>query len=247
MKSVISPSIVMRTKRFGESDLLVDFFTSDQGRLKGIAKGALRSRKRFVNCFDSFSLAKLEFGEKRKGDLCFLESGRLIHAYPGLRSELSVLYRASYMVELTEILFPWGLPEREMFELLCSSFEILSDHKMLDILPIIFEIKAMSLGGYAINFEKCCVCGRLYQGEGRALLKREQGGITCLKCEKESHQSPGLGPETVNTIMGMRTRPLKDLIDLNVAPEILREIRPALKIHREYHLGKIPKTVAYLE
>jgi hypothetical protein len=56
-----------------------------------------------------------------------------------------------------------------------------------------------------------------------------------------------LEPETVKLIMGMRRKPLKDLLNLSVAQEILKEIRPVLKIHREYHLGKIPKTAAYLE
>ncbi|MBW2206889.1 MAG: recombination protein O N-terminal domain-containing protein, partial [Deltaproteobacteria bacterium] len=49
MKIHISPAIIMRIREFGEADLFVTFFTPDRGRLKGVAKGARRSRKRFVN------------------------------------------------------------------------------------------------------------------------------------------------------------------------------------------------------
>ena len=56
MDIIKSMSIIMRVKDFGESDLLITFFTPDEGKIKGIAKGARRSRARFVNCLDIFSL-----------------------------------------------------------------------------------------------------------------------------------------------------------------------------------------------
>ena len=118
METTISQSIVMRIKEFGETDLLVGFFSEDFGRLKGIAKGARKSKKRFPNCLDIFSLVKMEYQKGRKGDLYFLDSCRLIHGFPGLRCDYSSISLASYMIELTEILFPIGVPDKGMFELL---------------------------------------------------------------------------------------------------------------------------------
>ena len=73
MKTYTSQSIIMRTKEFGETDLLVTFFTPDNGRLKGIAKGARKSRKRFANCLDVLCLTELEYSLKREGGLYFSE------------------------------------------------------------------------------------------------------------------------------------------------------------------------------
>ena len=128
----------MRIKEFGETDLLVTFFTQDKGQLRGIAKGARKSRQRFVNCLDIFSLVNLEYEKKRKKELYFIHSGRLIDAYPGLRSDFSILSKASYMIELTEALFPQGVADGEMFELLKESFLLLDKSKKTDIIPIIF-------------------------------------------------------------------------------------------------------------
>ncbi|MBN1626048.1 MAG: recombination protein O N-terminal domain-containing protein, partial [Deltaproteobacteria bacterium] len=61
MKYISTQAIITRVREFGESDLMVTFFTPDAGRLRGVAKGALRSRKRFVNCLDAFSLVNLEY------------------------------------------------------------------------------------------------------------------------------------------------------------------------------------------
>ena len=247
MKSYTSQAIIMRTKEFGETDLLVTFLTPDKGRLKGIAKGARKSRKRFVNCLDVFSLVELEYSLKREGSLYFLNSGKLINAYPGIRSDFTTLSKASYMVELTEILFPWGVAERKMFDLLKSSLDALADMEKSDVIPFVFEIKAMTLGGYGINFDKCTICGRPYKGEGRAVFKRDKGGIACLKCQKETAISPGLGPQAVEMIKVMKTYPLNSLMNLEMNEEIGKEIKAVLKLHREYHLGQRPKTTNYLE
>ncbi|KPK18421.1 MAG: hypothetical protein AMK69_24880 [Nitrospira bacterium SG8_3] len=236
----------MRTQEFGESDLLVTFFTRDKGRLKGIAKGARKSRKRFVNCLDVFSLAELEYSLKREGSLYFLNSGRLINAYPGIRSDFTSLSKASYMVELTEILFPWGVADRKMFELLKGSLDALAEVEKGDIIPFVFEVKAMTLGGYGINSDKCSICGRPYKGEGRAVFKRDKGGIACLKCQQETAISPGLDPKTVEVIRLIQTHPLGSLVKLQLTEEIAEELKPILKLHREYHLGQRPKTANYL-
>jgi len=39
MKRDTSQAIIMRVKEFGETDLLVTFFTPDKGQMKGVAKG----------------------------------------------------------------------------------------------------------------------------------------------------------------------------------------------------------------
>lgn len=236
----------MHTKEFGETDLLVTFFTPDKGRLKGIAKGAQKSRKRFVNCLDVFCLAELDYSLKREGGLYFLNSGKLINAYPGIRSDFTILGKASYMVELTEILFPWGVADRNMFELLKGALDALADVDNVDIIPFIFEIKAMTLGGYGINLEKCSICGRPYRGEGRAVFKRDKGGIACLKCHQESAISPGVDPQTVEMIKLMQAHSLSSLLKLHLTEEIGKELKPVLKLHREYHLGQRPRTAAYL-
>jgi DNA repair protein RecO (recombination protein O) len=247
MKNYTSHAIIMRTNEFGETDLLVTFFTPDNGRLKGIAKGARRSRKRFANCLDVLCLTELEYSLKREGGLYFLNSGKLINAHPGIRSDFAILSKASYMVELTEILFPWGVADGNMFELLKGALDALAEVDKADIIPFMFEIKAMTLGGYGINLEKCAICGRDYKGEGRALFKRDKGGIACLKCHQESAITPGLDPQAVKMIKMMQANPLRSLLKLHLTEEIAKEIRPVLKLHREYHLGQRPKTANYLE
>lgn len=243
----ISPAIIMRTWEFGESDLMVSFFTAEEGRLKGVAKGARKSRQRFANCLDLFCLTRLEYERRREEGLYFLHSGKLIDAFPGLRSGFSSLSLASYMIELTEILFPVGVSAKRMFELLHAAFSAIDAEKQIDAFRILFEAKAMALGGYGIDLSRCCVCGRAYRGEGRAVFKQGSGGISCLKCGQESVRSPGLGPVTARALNEIQSTAWDSSQALGLSAEMIRETKPVLKRHIEYRIGQRLKSAEYLD
>ncbi len=246
MNTHVSDSIITRTWEFGETDLLVSFFTADRGRLKGVAKGARKSAKRFANCLDSFCLTRMEYERKSGRDLYFLHSGKLMHAFPGLRADFHALSLASYMVELTEILFPPGVAARRMFVLLKNALFALAGSMKRDELRIFFEAKALALGGYSIDFDRCCDCGRSYAAEGRAVFKQGKGGIACLRCEKESARLPGLDPDAAGELKKIQTTPLDDTQKAPLTDIMMDEMKKVLKLHLRYSLGKELKTARYL-
>ena len=47
-----TPALVLRGRTHGESDKIVTFLTRDWGKVTGIAKGAKRSQRRFVNVLE---------------------------------------------------------------------------------------------------------------------------------------------------------------------------------------------------
>jgi DNA repair protein RecO (recombination protein O) len=247
MNTESSLAIIMRVKDFGESDLLVTFFTPHKGQLKGVAKGARRSRKRFVNALDICSLVNLEFDLKKEGRLCLLHSGKLIRAFPVLRSDFGALSKASFMIELTEVLFPVGVADQNVFELLNDGFQAMAEGHSADFVSLLFEARAMALGGYRINLEECAVCGRNYKGEGPAVFNREKGTISCLKCHQPSALSPRMKPESVKALNTMQTQPIAQSKTLALPEETLVEIRTVLRLHREYRLERKLKTAKYVE
>jgi DNA repair protein RecO (recombination protein O) len=247
METNRSPSIIMRVRDFSESDLLITFFTKDKGLLKGIAKGAKRSHKRFVNCLDIFCLSNLEYRLNKKGGLHFISSGKLVSAFPGLRRDFSILSLASYMIELTELLFPPELADKEMFETLRDSFDLLEKGENHDLVSIIFEITAMTLGGYKINLEKCSICGRRYSGEGAAAFKPDKGGIACLKCQQITAITPRMSPDSIKVMSRIQAEPVLNLKTIEFFRDITTEIKTVLKLHRDYHLNLRPRTACYVD
>ncbi len=239
-------AIILRTKDLGESDLLVTFFSSLYGNLKGVAKGARRSSKRFANSLSTFSLVDVEFRERRSGDLVLLESCELLDGFPGIRSDYDLLLRASYMVEMTETLFPSNVPSSEMFQLLRFALGSISKRQNVDETMIAFQAQAMKIGGFGINLSRCSRCDRQYKGEGRALFHPPSGSIVCLACEKESVVTPGMEPDTVYALHQLQSseRPLSNRLECS--DNVVGELKAVLTSHIEHCFGKRLKSAQYL-
>jgi DNA repair protein RecO (recombination protein O) len=247
MKRYISEAIVMRVKEFGEADLLTTFFTRERGQVRGVAKGGRRSCKRFVNCLDLFTLVKLEYTLSREGVLPLLQSGRLINGYPNLRANFSAMCIASFMVELTEILYPQGVVEERMFQLLKDAFEGLSGGVQAPVMATLFQARCMALSGFAVDTGKCCFCRRAYQGEGGAVFIPQKGGISCLRCGKPSLTNPALTPRGIRILTMSQTKGVGDVRGLNAPNQVVEELKPVMKLHREYHLERLLKTAKYVD
>ncbi len=69
-----SDAIVLRTWPFGEADLIVAIFTREQGIVRGIARHAMRSRKRFGGALEPMTEVRATWAERPRQDLVRLDS-----------------------------------------------------------------------------------------------------------------------------------------------------------------------------
>ncbi len=237
--------IVMRVSEFAETDLLVSFFSREHGRLKGVAKAGRKSIKRFSNSLDLICLTDMEY-EQGRGELCFLHSGRLVENFGAIRQSYDTLAIASYMLELTEILFPPGLAAKRMFDFLENALRALDSGMDAVVVRTAFEAGAMALGGFALGLTQCCICGRPYAGKGRAVVISARGAIACLKCERESSRSPGLSPQGVEGLKAMQLRRFLTSSCPSLTDQQLEEIRAVLIKHMDYRLGQRPRSARFL-
>jgi len=93
-------AIVIRSLNYSESDKIVTFFTKDFGKLKGIAKGARRSRKRFQNALGLFSHLRLIFFDKEGLGLVRAESCDILNSFPNIKEDLKKILYGNYYLEL---------------------------------------------------------------------------------------------------------------------------------------------------
>jgi DNA repair protein RecO (recombination protein O) len=241
-----SEAIILRARDFGESDRMVTFFSLLYGNLKGVAKGARRSSKRFANSLSIFSLVDLEFRDRRSSDLVWIDSCELIDGFPGIRSDYNLLSKASYLVELTETLFPLCVASSEMFRLLRSALASVSNSRDIERTLIIFQARAMKIGGFGINVSKCGLCGRPYKGKGKAVFYPPSGSVACLACKRESALTPGMGPNTVSILERIQSSDSSLGNVLGLSDDIEAELKAVLMVHIENCLGKRLKSAQYL-
>jgi len=125
---------ILRTLPYSESDLIVTFLSQDFGKLKGIAKGAKRSKKRFANVFEPFSLTNIIFTRKSRDMLVFIEACDIIKHYDEIRQDMEKTLVASYYIDLTDQFCPESKKNEKIFQLLQNFLMILEREKASDAL-----------------------------------------------------------------------------------------------------------------
>jgi len=113
-----SQAILLRKTRLTESSLIVTWITPGHGRIKTVAKGALRPKSRLGGVLDLFHLCEIQFQPARSGDLHSLREALLLDAFPGVRTEYPKISLSAYAVELIEACTESEFPVPEMFDLL---------------------------------------------------------------------------------------------------------------------------------
>src|ERR1051325_1928226 len=94
--------LVLRTRPFTETSLIVQWLTPEFGRLDTVAKGARRPKSPFRGKLDLFYLADFSFVRSRRSTLHVLREVSLRETQNELRQELHYLQQAAYCAALIE-------------------------------------------------------------------------------------------------------------------------------------------------
>jgi DNA repair protein RecO (recombination protein O) len=110
-------AIVLRTWPFHEADLLVSLFTRDQGRVKGVARHAMKSRKRFGGALEPATQVLAHYTERPGQELVRLDSFEIL--WSPLRGEIDALRLAGLqlVVEVLEEAMPELAADDNIFRL----------------------------------------------------------------------------------------------------------------------------------
>src|SRR2546426_12536611 len=84
-------AVVIGRRAFGESDRLVDFYTRDHGKVRGVAKSARRPRSRFGSALELFTLGELVFFDTGRSDLVRVDHFDIVHPFVRARERLERL------------------------------------------------------------------------------------------------------------------------------------------------------------
>src|SRR5438270_9105526 len=102
MPARVSESFILRTYPFREADLVVSFFTRDQGKLRGVARRARRPKSNFGSGLERLSHATVSYYQKENRELVSLNSCELVHSQFALASAYESSLAPDYLAETSE-------------------------------------------------------------------------------------------------------------------------------------------------
>lgn len=123
-----TPALLLNSRAVGESDLILQFLTRDEGRVSLSARGARNSKKRFAGALEPMHELNLEYEDRGANvDLGVLREARISRPRLGLVSRLSALECAGQALSWIRHALPQRTPEREIWQSCSRLLDALND------------------------------------------------------------------------------------------------------------------------
>ncbi len=113
-----SEALVLRTYPYREADLIVSFFTRDQGKLRGVARAVRRPKSRFGSGLERLSHVRLFYFQRENQELTRLDRCELCAPPVFLRADYATLVTLDFLAEVSEQVLPEHEPNDAFFRLL---------------------------------------------------------------------------------------------------------------------------------
>lgn len=206
-----SAAIILDSRDHGESDRIITFFTQDRGRLTGIAKGANRSKKRFVNKLELFSLITITYNKGRGSNLAFIAEAELHTSFINLRTDVNLYTCASIIQETILMATVEHQGEREIYHLLLWALKSLDEGKPPLGIVTIYLLRLYDLLGYRPDLSCCCMCNMAISPTREYGFHYMTGGLICNNCSDRGNSTTILSLGTIKLLQAIVSLPLEKM------------------------------------
>jgi DNA repair protein RecO (recombination protein O) len=173
----IDEAIVLRTWPFQEADLLVSLFTREQGRIKGVARHAMRSRRRFGGALEPMTYVRATYAEKPRQELVRLDAFEILSSPLSRPIDYARTAALQMIAEVLEEALPEQAPEDAVFRLTLAVLEEIQVGGVA--VPVTYFALWMNrLMGWMPELGHCVVCGLDLRG-GTVWYSATSDGVTC--------------------------------------------------------------------
>ena len=143
----LSETFVLRTYPFREADLIVSFFTRDEGKLRGVARRARRPKSPFGAGLERLSHVRMSYFQRENQELANLTGCELIESQFELGSDYGRGVALDFMTEVAEHLLPPHEPNEKFFRLMIAVLAYLRGGGNVWAAVLYFSLWAVRLAG----------------------------------------------------------------------------------------------------
>jgi DNA repair protein RecO (recombination protein O) len=222
-------ALVLDAIDHGESDLILTLFCRKSGRISAIAKGARKSRKRFVNKLEIFSFLEATLTFKQHSTLAFLKEAELHNAFAGLRHQVIRYYHASVIREYLLAGIKDLEPNQPLFSLTLWALYHLDRGAPPRSALALFLIRYFNCLGYRPDLSGCGSCQKPFAASHSYRLDLAGGRLLCSTCTQHQGEMLMLTTGTIRAFEAASDLPLERLHRVKLDGAILEDILMALQ------------------
>jgi DNA repair protein RecO (recombination protein O) len=238
-----SEAIVLRTYPLREADLLVTFFTRMEGKVRGVARSAKKSRKRFGGALEPLTFVRAFYEDRERQELARLDALEVLES--PLASQVGYP-RAVALVHIAELLDEL-LPDREANDAIFRlSLSVLGSLRGPEIwMPVTyFQLWMTRLVGFMPDLSECVLCGRTLNGS-RAFFHALADGLMCADDKRLA--SSEISGESRNLAAQMFRAPVESFVSSAWPKAKAADLRKFLVQILERHLEEKLVTAGMLD
>lgn len=176
MPARVSETLVLRTYPFREADLIVSFFTRDEGKLRGVARRAKRPKSPFGAGLERLSHVRMSYYQRENAELANLSGCELIESQFELGSDYTRSVALDYFTEIAEHLLPPHEPNEKFFRLILAVLEYLRRGGEVWAAVAYFTLWSVRLAGILpelrVSKESGEIAGEIFERPLSGLTKR---------------------------------------------------------------------------
>ena len=215
-------AVVIGRRDLGESDRIVEFYTLAFGKVRGVAKGARRTRSRFGSALELFTLGELVFFDTGKSELVRVDHFDIVRPFVDVREHLERLGQGAWAIECVARLSAERDAHPALFRLLVRTIDALGRSERPAWVSVCFALRAIDLLGHRPRLDRCLSCGRVYPFPAPS-LDVGLGSLACANCAAGA-DAIALSGSAVGALIRLRTLRWDDALRLPLAADLGREV-----------------------
>ena len=174
-----SEAIVLRSYPLREADLLVTFFTRIEGKVRGVARSAKKSKRRFGGALEPLTYVRAFYDVRERQEIARLDSCEVLESPMSSEVTYARAVALGHIAELLDELLPDREANDAIFRLTLSVLHTLTGSEIW--MPVTyFELWITRLVGFLPELTECVVCGRDLNGS-RAYFHALADGLMCAE------------------------------------------------------------------
>ena len=172
-----SEAIVLRSYPLREADLLVTLFTRAEGKVRGVARAAKKSKRRFGGALEPLTWVRTYYEDREGQELVRLDSCDILESPLSAKVDYPRVVALEHVAETLDELLPDREANDAIFRLAISVLHQLRTGSIWMPLTY-FQLWLVRLVGFLPDLSECIACGATLNGS-RAFYHVLADGLMC--------------------------------------------------------------------
>ena len=245
MKFHQAEALILEVSDLQEADRIVVFLTREEGKRRGVARGAKRRFSRFAGELQPLAKARIGWMEKEGRDLVRIGSVELVRPVKLLQQDLEGILLGATIAEQVALFAQEGEPAEVIYRLLDATVEALEAGRDRNLVARYFESWLLRTAGIFPPPDACPQCGRELEGGASILASGE--GLICRDCARSAHGAEAVSAGAVDFWRRIGRENIERMADTPPKPAVLAEVATAVGRIRRHFLQHEVRSLMVME